>query len=48
VTGTLGVFGEAATRGLIDLTKAIERLRTTNFRYSPALLKATLDRFGSK
>lgn len=48
VTGTLGVLGEAATRGLIDLTEAIERLRKTNFRYSPALLKATLDRFGSK
>ena len=48
VTGTLGVLGEAATRGLVDLTNAIERLRKTNFRYSPALLKATLDRFGSK
>ena len=48
VTGTLGVLGEAATRGLIGLTKAIERLRKTNFRYSPALLKATLDRFGSE
>lgn len=47
VTGTLGVLGEGATRGLIDLTAAIERLRKTNFRYSPALLKATLDRFGS-
>ena len=48
VTGTLGVLGEAATRGLIDLTAAIARLRLTNFRYSPALLKATLDRFGLK
>jgi predicted nucleic acid-binding protein len=48
VTGTLGVLGEAARRGLIDLTNAIEQLRKTNFRYSPALLKATLDRFGSK
>ena len=43
-----GVLGEAATRGLIDLTNAIERLRKTNFRYSPALLKATLDRYGSQ
>jgi len=48
VTGTLGVLGEAATRGLADLTAAIDRLRKTNFRYSPSLLKATLDRFGSK
>jgi len=46
VTGTLGVLGEAATCGLVDLTNAMERLRGTNFRYSPALLKATLERFG--
>jgi predicted nucleic acid-binding protein len=43
VTGTLGVLGEAATRGLADLIGAIELLRKTNFRYSPALLKAALD-----
>jgi predicted nucleic acid-binding protein len=48
VTGTLGVLGEASTLGLVDLTNAIERLRGTNFRYSPALLKATIDRFGQK
>lgn len=48
VTGTLGVLAEAATRGLIDLTSAIERFRETNFRYSPALLRATLERFGGK
>jgi predicted nucleic acid-binding protein len=48
VTGTLGVLGAAATRGLVDLPAAIDRLRKTNFRYSPALLKTTLDRFGSK
>jgi predicted nucleic acid-binding protein len=48
VTGTLGVLGEAATRGLVDLTTAVERLRGTNFRYSPALLKATLEHFGRK
>lgn len=47
VTGTLGVLGEAATRGLVDFAAAIDRLRKTNFRCSPALLKATLDRFGS-
>jgi len=45
VTGILGLLGEAAARGLVDLAPAIDRLRKTNFRYSPALLKATLDRF---
>jgi hypothetical protein len=44
VTGILGVLGEAATRGLVELAPAIDRLRMTNFRSSPALLKATLDR----
>lgn len=48
VTGILGVLGEAATRGLVELAPAIDRLRMTNFRSSPALLKATLDRFGNR
>lgn len=48
VTGTLGVLAEAAARGLVDLIAAIELLRKTNFRCSPALLKTTLDRLGSK
>lgn len=48
VTGLLGVLGEAATRGLVELAPAIDRLRTTNFRSSPALLKATLERFGNR
>jgi predicted nucleic acid-binding protein len=47
-TGTLGVLGEAATRGLVDFVSATERLKMTNFRYSPALLKATMDRFASR
>jgi hypothetical protein len=42
---TLGVLGEAALHGLVDLPAAIDRLRKMNFRCSPALLKATLDRF---
>src|ERR1035438_4797188 len=46
VTGLLGVLSEAATRGLVELAPAIDRLRMTNFRSSPALLKATVDRFG--
>ena len=45
VTGTLGILGEAAARGLVKMTPAIDRLRLTNFRASPALLKATMDRF---
>jgi predicted nucleic acid-binding protein len=46
VTGTLGVLGEAAARRLVDLPTAIDRLRRTNFRYSPVVMKAALDRFG--
>ncbi len=48
VTGILGVIGEAATRGLVDLTRAIDRLRRTSFRCSPALFKATLERCGTR
>jgi len=47
ITGTLGVLGEAAARGVVDLAAAIDQLRKTTFRYSPAL-KETLDRFGSR
>jgi predicted nucleic acid-binding protein len=47
ITGTLGVLSAAAARGLVDLPAAIDRLTKTNFRYSPALLKATLDRFAA-
>jgi hypothetical protein len=38
----------AATRGLVELASAIDRLRMTTFRASPALLKTTLDRFGTR
>jgi predicted nucleic acid-binding protein len=48
ITGTLGILGEAASRGLVDLAAAIDQLTKTSFRYSPALLKATLDRFGKR
>jgi predicted nucleic acid-binding protein len=48
ITGTLGVLGEAATRGLVDLPAAMDRLRRTTFRCSPALLKATIDRFSAR
>jgi predicted nucleic acid-binding protein len=43
-TGLLGILDEAATRRLIDLLTAIERLQRTTFRASPRLLKALLDR----
>jgi predicted nucleic acid-binding protein len=48
VTGILGVLGEGSARGLVELAPAIDRLRMTSFRASPALLKATLDRFGTQ
>jgi predicted nucleic acid-binding protein len=43
VAGTLALLGRASLQGLVDLTSAIDRLRKTNFRHSPALLKATLE-----
>ncbi len=45
VTGLLGVLAEAATHGFVDLPDAVGRLKRTSFRYSPALLKAFLNRF---
>jgi predicted nucleic acid-binding protein len=44
VTGLLGILDQAATRGLLDLPTAIERLRQTTFRASPRLFKLLLDR----
>jgi predicted nucleic acid-binding protein len=41
-TGTLGIVGLAARRGLIDLADAFARLKATNFRYQPKLLDALL------
>ena len=43
MSGTLGLLKEAASNGLVDLDRAIDKLRRTNFRYSPALLKSILD-----
>lgn len=42
VTGTLGVLDRAAEKGLVDLPSALNRLRATNFRASPALLAELL------
>lgn len=44
VTGLIGILDEAATRGMVDLLSAVERLRQTSFRASPHLLKMLLDR----
>ena len=44
IAGMLGVLGEAAARGIVDLEAVIDRLRKTSFRYSPALPQATSDR----
>ena len=46
--GSSVFMGEAAALGLVELAPAIDKLRTTTFRSSPALLKATLDRFGNR
>lgn len=42
VAGVLGVLRDAANAGLLDLTEAIDRLRQTNFRASPELLKSVM------
>ncbi len=45
VTGTLGVLGQAAGLGLVDLEDALERLRQTNFRASPKVISALFAKF---
>jgi predicted nucleic acid-binding protein len=42
VAGLLGVLREAANRGLVDLSVAIQALMRVGFRASPALLKSLL------
>jgi predicted nucleic acid-binding protein len=44
MTGTLGILDAAARRKLVDLPAAVARLRRTNFRVSPALLRSLLQR----
>ncbi len=44
VAGLLGVLAEGSFRGLVDLPAAIDRLRQTNFRASPKLLREVLRR----
>jgi predicted nucleic acid-binding protein len=44
ILGTAGILEEAAKSGLVDLAMAFTKLRTTNFRAPPEVLKAALDR----
>jgi predicted nucleic acid-binding protein len=42
VTGTLGILKLAASRGLVKMESALNRLLETNFRYPPGLIKEIL------
>ena len=42
VTGTLGILGAAARRGLVDLADSFKRLKRTNFRYRQEILDELL------
>lgn len=46
VMGLIGVLSVAAARNLVDMAAAVDRLKGTNFRVSPALLRDLLDRHG--
>jgi len=41
-TGTLGLLRAASLRQLVDLTAALNRLATTNFRVSQSLIEELL------
>jgi predicted nucleic acid-binding protein len=47
VVGTIGIVDLAGRRKLIDIVNAVERLKTTNFRYRPNLLDALLTGHGN-
>lgn len=44
VVGTIGLLEQAAARGLIELTPVLARLRQTNARLDPDLLRSALAR----
>jgi predicted nucleic acid-binding protein len=44
IMGTLGVFEQAAQRGLLDLATVLTQLQATNFRVHPDLIQTLLDR----
>ena len=43
VIGTLGILTIAAEKGLINLSEALDDLKTTNFRVSSSLLASLAD-----
>jgi predicted nucleic acid-binding protein len=44
VRGTLGILERAANLGKLDLRAALDKLQQTNFRLSPSILAAFLER----
>jgi predicted nucleic acid-binding protein len=46
VTGTLGVLLQAAKQGLVDVERALRKLQTTSFRYTPRLIEEVRRRAG--
>jgi predicted nucleic acid-binding protein len=46
VTGTIGVLGAAAQKGLIDPVRAVQDLRETSFRASADLYRWLLEKQG--
>jgi predicted nucleic acid-binding protein len=44
VIGTIGLLEQAATRGLLDLPPTLARLRQTNARLDPDLIRGALER----
>jgi predicted nucleic acid-binding protein len=44
VVGTIGLLEQAAARGLIELPSVLARLRQTNARLDPELIRAALAR----
>lgn len=44
VTGLIGILDQGAEQGLLDLERAVARLRGTNFRIHPQLLERLLQR----
>jgi predicted nucleic acid-binding protein len=42
VVGALGIIDRAAALGMVDLVETLERLRRTNFRAAPSLIRSLL------
>lgn len=48
VAGTVGLLEKAASHNLLNLREALNRLRKTNFRIDPRILREALERAGEK